>query len=89
MGVAYVGLVHCDSCRCKVKEFYILSSIEKNVPKGHSQGIKNCYKCYKLLQIVGSDVLSNCLRDVKLMASKTKVLCWGLWNYISSSASYG
>ena len=37
MGVAHVGLVHRDPCRCKVKGFYAVSSIERNVSKRHLQ----------------------------------------------------
>ena len=34
MGVAYVGLVHCDPCGCKVKGFHTVSSFERSVSKG-------------------------------------------------------
>ena len=41
MGVAHVGLVHCDPCECKVKGFCAVSSIERNVPKRrHLQGVR-------------------------------------------------
>ena len=41
MGVAHVGLVHRDSCECKVKGFCAVSSIERNVPKRrHLQGVR-------------------------------------------------
>ena len=33
MGVAHVGLVHCDPYGCKVKGFLAISSIERNVSK--------------------------------------------------------
>ena len=33
MDVAHVGLAHCDPCRCKVKSFRAISSIERNVSK--------------------------------------------------------
>ena len=39
MGVAYVGLVHHDPFRCKVKGFRAVSSIERNVSKKHLQGM--------------------------------------------------
>ena len=41
MDVAHVGLVHCDRCECKVKGFYAVSSIERNVSmKGcHSDNV--------------------------------------------------
>ena len=39
MGVAHVGLVHCDPCKCKVKGFRAVSSIERNVSnKGTCKG---------------------------------------------------
>ena len=34
MDVAYVLLVHCDSWRCKFKDFCIISSYERKVPRG-------------------------------------------------------
>ena len=41
MGVAHVGLVHCDPCECKVKGFRAVSSIERNVSKRrHLQGVR-------------------------------------------------
>ena len=33
MGVAHVGLMHRDPCKCKVKGFREVSSIERNVSK--------------------------------------------------------
>ena len=33
MDVAHDGLVHCDPCECKVKGFFAVSSIERNVSK--------------------------------------------------------
>ena len=33
MGVAHVELVHRDPCRCEVKGFHAVSSIERNVSK--------------------------------------------------------
>ena len=33
MEVACVGLVHCDSCECKVKDFYALSSYGRKVER--------------------------------------------------------
>ena len=42
MGVAHVGLVHCDPCECKVKGFRAVSSIERNVSKRrHLQGVRH------------------------------------------------
>ena len=42
MGVAHVGLVHRDSCECKVKGFRAVSSIERNVSKRrHLQGVRH------------------------------------------------
>ena len=40
MGVAHVELVHRDPCKCKVKGFRAISSIERNVSKRHLQGIQ-------------------------------------------------
>ena len=41
MGVAYIGLVHRDPCKCKVKGFRAVSSIERNVSKRrHLQGVR-------------------------------------------------
>ena len=41
MGVAHVGLVHCDPCKCKVKGFRAVSSIERNVSnRRHLQGVR-------------------------------------------------
>ena len=41
MGVAHVGLVHRDSCECKVKGFRAVSSIERNVSnRRHLQGVR-------------------------------------------------
>ena len=41
MGVAHVGLVHCDSCECKVKGFLAVSSIERNISnRRHLQGVR-------------------------------------------------
>ena len=39
MDVAHVELVHCDSCRCKVKGFCAVSYIKRNVSKEHLQGL--------------------------------------------------
>ena len=40
MGVAHVGLVHCDPCECKVKGFRAVSFIERNVSnRRHLQGV--------------------------------------------------
>ena len=42
MGVAHVGLVHHDPCKCKVKGFRAVSSIERNVSKRrHLQGVRH------------------------------------------------
>ena len=42
MGVAHVGLVHCDPCECKVKGFPAVSYIKRNVPKRrHLQGMRH------------------------------------------------
>ena len=44
MGVAHVGLVHCDPCECKVKGFRAVSSIERNVSKRrHLQGVRHLH----------------------------------------------
>ena len=41
MGVAHVGLVHCDPCEYKVKGFRAVSSIERNVSnRRHLQGVR-------------------------------------------------
>ena len=41
MGVAYVGLVHRDPCKCKFKGFRAVSSIERNVSnRRHLQGVR-------------------------------------------------
>ena len=40
MGVAHVGLVHCDLCECKVKGFRAVSFIERNVSMRHLQGVQ-------------------------------------------------
>ena len=41
MGVAHVGLVHGDPCKCKVKGFRAVLYIERNVPKRrHLQGVR-------------------------------------------------
>ena len=41
MGVAHDGLVHRDPCKCKVKGFRAVSSIERNVSKRrHLQGVR-------------------------------------------------
>ena len=45
MGVAHVGLVHCDPYGYKVKGFCAVFSIERNVSKTHLQGVRQlCYK---------------------------------------------
>ena len=42
MGVAHVGLAHCDPCECKVKGFRVVSSIKRNVSKRrHLQGVQH------------------------------------------------
>ena len=41
MGVVHVGLVHRDLCRCKVKGFCAVSSIERSVSKRHLQGVRH------------------------------------------------
>ena len=52
MGVAHVGLVHCDPCKCKVKGFRAVSSIERNVSnRRHLQGVR---------QYVGFILISSC-----------------------------
>ena len=49
MGVAHVGLVHCDPCECKVKGFRAVSSIERNVSnRRHLQGVRHI-ECYTRL----------------------------------------
>ena len=40
MGVAHVGLVHCDPCEYKVKGFRAVSSIERNISKRHLQRVQ-------------------------------------------------
>ena len=40
MGVAHVGLEHRNSCRCKVKGFRVVSSIERNVSMRHLQEVR-------------------------------------------------
>ena len=40
MDVAHAGLVHRDPCKCKVKGFYAVSSIKRNVSKRHLQGVQ-------------------------------------------------
>ena len=40
MGVAHVGLVHHDPCKCKVKGLRAVSAIERNVSnRRHLQGV--------------------------------------------------
>ena len=39
MNVAHVRLVHCDPCKCKVKSFRAVFSIEKNVLKRYLQEV--------------------------------------------------
>ena len=47
MGVAHVGLVHCDPCESKVKGFRAVSSIERNVSKRrHLQGVGQIVRSY-------------------------------------------
>ena len=42
MGVAHVGLVHRDPCKCKVKGFRAVSFIERNVSnRRHLQGVRH------------------------------------------------
>ena len=42
MGVALFGLVHRDLCKCKVKGFRVVSSIERNVSNmRHLQGVRH------------------------------------------------
>ena len=41
MGVVHVGLVHRDPCECKIKGFYVVSSIERNESKRHLQGVRH------------------------------------------------
>ena len=42
MGVAHVGLVHCDPCKCKVKGFRAVSYIGRNGSnKRHLQGVRH------------------------------------------------
>ena len=40
MGVAHVGLVHCDPCKYKVKGFRAVSSIVRNVSNRRLQGVR-------------------------------------------------
>ena len=41
MDMAHVGLVHRDPCKCKIKGFRAVSSIERNVSKRrHLQGVR-------------------------------------------------
>ena len=41
MGVIHVGLVHCDPCECKIKNFHTVSFIERNISKRrHLQGVQ-------------------------------------------------
>ena len=50
MGVAHVGLVHCDPCKCKVKGFRAVSSIERNVSnRRHLQGVRHFQDLLTLL----------------------------------------
>ena len=39
MDVTHVGLVHHNPCKCKVKGFRVVSSIERNVSMKHLQGV--------------------------------------------------
>ena len=49
MGVAHVGLVHCDPCECKVKGFRAVSSIERNVSnRRHLQGVRQVMWKYEI-----------------------------------------
>ena len=51
MGVAHVGLVHCDPCECKVKGFRAVSSIERNVSnRRHLQGMRQTSNIASLLR---------------------------------------
>ena len=38
MGVACVGLVLCDACKCKIKGFSVVSSYERKVQRGSHKG---------------------------------------------------
>ena len=51
MGVAHVGLVHRDPCKCKVKGFPVVSSIERNVSKTrHLQGVRHTLHAHPVLE---------------------------------------
>ena len=41
MDVVHVGLVHYDPCGYRVKGFYVVSSIERNVLMRHLQGVRH------------------------------------------------
>ena len=59
MGVAQIGLVHREPCKCKVKGFCAVSSIERNVSKRrHLQGVRQsasraCPLCHSVSQDYG------------------------------------
>ena len=41
MDKVHIGLVHHDSCGCKVKGFFVVFSIERNVSREHSQRVQH------------------------------------------------
>ena len=59
MDVAHIGSVHRDPCRCKIKGFRAVSSIERNVSKKHLQGLRHIdcksFASHRVLTIVGYD----------------------------------
>ena len=56
MGVAHVGLVDRDPCRCKLKGFCVVSSIKRNVSKRrHLLGVRQAKGGVEVEGAVGGD----------------------------------
>ena len=71
MSVAHVGLVHRDPCRCKVKGFCVVSSIERNVSMRHLQEVRHLRSLEIIITLVAASVDSCYLKKVDIS--------WHMW----------
>ena len=89
MHVAHVGLVHRDPCKCKVKSFCVVPSIERNVSKRkHLQGVRqssssseelpNSFASSSTLLLVLSSAFlcTSCLTDLSIDRLPGMVVPW-------------
>ena len=89
MGVAYVGLVHCDPCECKVKDFYAVPSMRGMYQRGTCKGC-NISSTIDIFEDIGT-IMHVAVNDRVVFASRRSLITrdFVCRHHISFSTSCG